>query len=578
MSNKTINLRLVVCKKTTAEWASEGAKVPLSGEFCVETLVSGVGKIKIGDGVKSWAQLPYSTVTSEDLIGLGYGDMLASKYATNADASAGWVDKAKMAEHAGGAESADTAYSAYAVICDHASGSKTVIKVALDVNESDPTPKELKVVSTDSEVQVSAVDSSEGKVALKLNDGVNVDSSGNITANSIKKSGGTASQFLKADRSTDSKQYIEASGAPVQSVSGRTGAVSLSKSDVGLANVDNTSDAVKNVASAAKLTTKRKINNVDFDGTADITIQAAASGGNSDTVDGAHVGTTEGSIPVLGASGKILPSMLPDYILGQLIFGGTIDAAGVCTLSTFFKNKYSITTLTLSAGNATTYEGSFFLASADASSGVPSTLSALVGDWVVSLGGSWVKIDNTDAVASVNGKTGVVTLTKADVGLGNVDNTSDANKPVSTAQQTALNAKVTAAGGSVAATVAAFSQSGSRTNIVSGETLAVIFGKLMKWFADLSAVAFSGSYSDLSNKPTLGTAAAKDIASSGNASTIQIVMGNDTRLSDNRTPAALSVTADKIAAGAVTDEKLATVNVSRLFVASGDTLILNGNF
>ena len=32
-------------------------------------------------------------------------------------------------------------------------------------------------------------------------------------------------------------------------------------------------------------------------------------------------------------------------------------------------------------------------------------------------------------------------LTKSDVGLGNVDNTSDANKPVSTAQQTALDAK-----------------------------------------------------------------------------------------------------------------------------------------
>ena len=35
----------------------------------------------------------------------------------------------------------------------------------------------------------------------------------------------------------------------------------------------------------------------------------------------------------------------------------------------------------------------------------------------------------------------LVTLTKADVGLGNVDNTSDANKPISTATQTALNGK-----------------------------------------------------------------------------------------------------------------------------------------
>lgn len=44
-------------------------------------------------------------------------------------------------------------------------------------------------------------------------------------------------------------------------------------------------------------------------------------------------------------------------------------------------------------------------------------------------------------VVSVAGKTGAVTLVKADVGLGNVDNTSDANKPVSTATQTALAAK-----------------------------------------------------------------------------------------------------------------------------------------
>lgn len=43
-------------------------------------------------------------------------------------------------------------------------------------------------------------------------------------------------------------------------------------------------------------------------------------------------------------------------------------------------------------------------------------------------------------VQSVNSKTGSVTIGKADVGLGNADNTSDANKPVSTAQQAAINA------------------------------------------------------------------------------------------------------------------------------------------
>lgn len=46
-----------------------------------------------------------------------------------------------------------------------------------------------------------------------------------------------------------------------------------------------------------------------------------------------------------------------------------------------------------------------------------------------------------NTVTSVAGKTGAVTLAKDDVGLGNVDNTSDANKPISTTTQTALDKK-----------------------------------------------------------------------------------------------------------------------------------------
>ena len=42
-------------------------------------------------------------------------------------------------------------------------------------------------------------------------------------------------------------------------------------------------------------------------------------------------------------------------------------------------------------------------------------------------------------VVSVNNETGAVIIDKADVGLSNVDNTSDLNKPISTATQTALN-------------------------------------------------------------------------------------------------------------------------------------------
>ena len=46
-----------------------------------------------------------------------------------------------------------------------------------------------------------------------------------------------------------------------------------------------------------------------------------------------------------------------------------------------------------------------------------------------------------NTVTSVAGRTGAVVLNKSDVGLGNADNTSDLNKPISTATQTALNGK-----------------------------------------------------------------------------------------------------------------------------------------
>jgi len=68
------------------------------------------------------------------------------------------------------------------------------------------------------------------------------------------------------------------------------------------------------------------------------------------------------------------------------------------------------------------------------------TLRVKVGDGAT----AWTALGYQDGLApvqSVAGKTGAVTLVKADVGLGNVNNTSDANKPVSTAQQTALDAK-----------------------------------------------------------------------------------------------------------------------------------------
>lgn len=53
-----------------------------------------------------------------------------------------------------------------------------------------------------------------------------------------------------------------------------------------------------------------------------------------------------------------------------------------------------------------------------------------------------------------------------------------------------------------------FLEESTRTNIASGDKLSLIFGKIKKFFSDLKAVAFSGSYNDLSNKPTIPSALA----------------------------------------------------------------------
>ena len=76
-------------------------------------------------------------------------------------------------------------------------------------------------------------------------------------------------------------------------------------------------------------------------------------------------------------------------------------------------------------------------------------------------GASWSVVagGGSGAVDSVNGMTGVVVLDKTDIGLSDVDNTSDADKPVSIATQAALDLKQDVISGSFN-TVAGFDGSG----------------------------------------------------------------------------------------------------------------------
>lgn len=75
----------------------------------------------------------------------------------------------------------------------------------------------------------------------------------------------------------------------------------------------------------------------------------------------------------------------------------------------------------------------------------------------------------TNLVTSVAGRQGVVVLTKSDVGLGNVDNTSDANKPISTVTQTALNEKVDKVAGERLINAAEITKLGNQSGTNTGD-------------------------------------------------------------------------------------------------------------
>ena len=69
-------------------------------------------------------------------------------------------------------------------------------------------------------------------------------------------------------------------------------------------------------------------------------------------------------------------------------------------------------TLASSVGN----QGNYYVVSVAGSTNLNGITDWQIGDWAIFNGSVWQKVDNTDAVSSVNGQTGTVVLTAANVG------------------------------------------------------------------------------------------------------------------------------------------------------------------
>jgi hypothetical protein len=168
-----------------------------------------------------------------------------------------------------------------------------------------------------------------------------------------------------------------------------------------------TGNLTGNAATATKLAATKNINGVAFDGSSDITVTAAAG-----TLSGTSLNSTVVSSS-LTSVGTLTNLTVTNPIAGSI----TGDAGNVTGTVAVANGGTGATTLTgyVKGSGTSAMTASASIPVADVTGAAPLASPTFTG----TVGG----------------------ITKSMVGLGNADNTADADKPVSTAAQTALNLK-----------------------------------------------------------------------------------------------------------------------------------------
>lgn len=232
----------------------------------------------------------------------------------------------------------------------------------------------------------------------------------NITSSAFIVPGGLSSQFLKANGTLDSTVYVPA--ARTLTINSVTYDLSANRSW----NL-NTIDTLTTLGTSGAATYIGKTLNIP---------QYQAQGNYITQLSGEATAVGPGNATVTLSNLAVISKILT----GLNITGGTLTdtdsiltafgkvqnqingLAGGVTYQGTWNAATNTPTLTSSVGT----KGYYYVVSVPGNTNLNGITDWKLGDWAIFNGSIWEKVDNTDAVVSVNGYTGAVVLTFSDVG------------------------------------------------------------------------------------------------------------------------------------------------------------------
>lgn len=214
----------------------------------------------------------------------------------------------------------------------------------------------------------------------------------------------------------------------------------LNKTAVGLSNVDNTTDLNKPISTA---------NQTALDGKVDENASITGSTKTKITYDSKGLVTS-------GTDASL--AELTDDATHRVVTDAQIATWNALIGGSIFQTTWNANTNTPALVSSVGTKGYYYIVDTNGTTSLDGISDWKVGDWAIFDGTVWRKVDNTDAVSSVNGLTGAVSLDSSNVPdtlnkryitdaqlvvLGNTSGTNSGNETTSTLGAT-INGSVAA--------------------------------------------------------------------------------------------------------------------------------------